>query len=82
MDAGETPTKKLKTEDTNALEQLKKFTSVVADTSEFNLLKKYGAQDATTNPSLILQAADKPEYAEILAEAIKYGIENFQASKK
>lgn len=55
------------------LEQLKKFTTVVADTGDFNSIKKFSPQDATTNPSLILAAASMPEYAKIVDEAVLYG---------
>ncbi len=48
------------------LEQLKKFTKVVADTGDFESMRAFTPHDATTNPSLILQAATKPEYAHIL----------------
>ena len=44
------------------LSSLKDFTTVVADTGDFEAMKQYQPQDATTNPSLILQAANKPEY--------------------
>lgn len=62
---GEEPTKKIKTEDSNALDQIKKYTNIVADTGEFTQIEKYSPEDATTNPSLILQAANKPEYKEL-----------------
>src|SRR5690606_13988200 len=52
----------------NALEQLKQFTVVVADTSDFNVMRQYAPRDATTNPSLVLKAAQKPDYAELLAQ--------------
>ncbi|MEA3207917.1 MAG: transaldolase [Chthoniobacter sp.] len=52
------------------LEQLKKLTKVVADTGDFETMREYKPQDATTNPSLILQAAQKPEYAEIVDKAV------------
>ena len=52
------------------LDQLKKFTVVVADTGDFATLKQYAPRDATTNPSLILKVADKPEYQFILDKAI------------
>jgi transaldolase len=52
------------------LDQLKKFTKVVADTGDFESMRAYKPQDATTNPSLILQAAQKPEYAAILNKAV------------
>lgn len=51
------------------LEQLKKFTTVVADTGDFNLMREFSPQDATTNPSLILQASEKPEYRHLLEKA-------------
>src|SRR6185295_19548428 len=54
----------------NQLDQLKKFTTVVADTGDFATLKQYAPQDATTNPSLILKAAQMPEYAPVVAKAI------------
>jgi transaldolase len=54
----------------NQLDQLKKFTVVVADTGDFATLKQYAPRDATTNPSLILKVADKPEYSFILDKAI------------
>ncbi len=54
----------------NQLEQLKQFTTVVADTGDFESMKTYQPQDATTNPSLILQAAGKDEYRHIIERAI------------
>ena len=56
---------------TNHLEQLKKFTTVVADTGDFATMEEYKPQDATTNPSLILQASSKPEYRPLVEQAIK-----------
>jgi transaldolase len=52
------------------LEQLKKFTTVVADTGDFESLKQYTPRDATTNPSLILKASEMPEYQFLVAKAI------------
>ena len=52
------------------LDQLKTFTTVVADTGDFASLKEYAPQDATTNPSLILKAAQMPEYASVVAKAV------------
>src|SRR5438093_5794614 len=52
------------------LEQLKRFTKVVADTGDFATLKEYGPQDATTNPSLILKAAQMPGYKSLMERAI------------
>ncbi len=50
------------------LEQLKTMTSVVADTSDINSIITYQPEDATTNPSLILKAAQMPEYQQLLQE--------------
>ena len=52
------------------LDQLKQFTTVVADTGDFESMKSYQPQDATTNPSLILQAAAKPEYKHLVDKAV------------
>ena len=52
------------------LDQLKTFTTVVADTGDFKQLAQFTPRDATTNPSLILKAVQKPEYAPLLAEAV------------
>jgi transaldolase len=57
----------------NQLDQLKQFTTVVADTGDFESMKTYQPQDATTNPSLILQAAAKPEYKHLVDQAITEG---------
>jgi transaldolase len=54
----------------NQLDQLKQFTTVVADTGDFASLKQYAPHDATTNPSLILKAAQMPEYAFLVDKAI------------
>lgn len=55
---------------TNQLDQLKQYTKVVADTGDFESIKEYAPQDATTNPSLILAAVEKPEYAVLLDKAV------------
>src|SRR5215510_8743160 len=55
------------------LDQLKRFTKVVADTGDFATLKQYAPQDATTNPSLILKAAQMQGYKSLLDEAIADG---------
>ena len=55
------------------LDQLKKHTVVVADTGDFEAMKSYKPQDATTNPSLILQAAQKAEYKAIFDKAVTDG---------
>ena len=46
----------------NQLEQLKKFTKVVADTADFESIKDFKPQDATTNPSLVYAATQKQQY--------------------
>lgn len=55
---------------TNQLEQLKQVTTVVADTGDFESMKVYQPKDATTNPSLILAAAAKPEYRHLVEQAV------------
>ncbi len=55
---------------TNQLDQLKQFTTVVADTGDFASLKQYAPRDATTNPSLIFKAAQMPEYQYLVDKAI------------
>ena len=52
------------------LDQLKKFTKVVADTGDFESLKQYAPQDATTNPSLIFKAAQMPGYKHLVEKAV------------
>ena len=54
----------------NQLDALKSHTTVVADTGDFKQLAQFQPQDATTNPSLILKAVQKPEYAPLLAESV------------
>ena len=55
----------------NQLEQLKQFTTVVADTGDFQSIRQYTPRDATTNPSLILKAVQKPEYKPLLDKAVR-----------
>jgi len=54
----------------NQLDQLKKFTKIVADTADFESIKEFKPQDATTNPSLVYAATQKPEYAHLLDEVL------------
>ena len=54
----------------NQLDALKSHTTVVADTGDFKQLAQFKPQDATTNPSLILKAVQKPEYAPLLTESV------------
>jgi len=62
----------------NQLEQLKKFTTVVADTADFESMKEFKPQDATTNPSLVYAATQKSEYGhlveQVLADRRKSGL--------
>jgi transaldolase len=53
------------------LEQLRAYTTVVSDTGDFHAIKQFRPQDATTNPSLIAAAAEKPEYAPIVDDVLK-----------
>ena len=55
----------------NQLDALKQFTTVVADTGDFKQLAQYQPRDATTNPSLILKAVQKAEYAPLLKETVE-----------
>lgn len=55
----------------NQLEQLKQYTTVVADTGDFHAMQTFQPQDATTNPSLILKAVQKPEYRPLLEQTVK-----------
>ncbi|MCY7318823.1 MAG: transaldolase [Ramlibacter sp.] len=55
----------------NQLDALKQFTTVVADTGDFRQLTQFKPQDATTNPSLILKAVQKPDYAPLLQETMQ-----------
>ncbi|NCT83703.1 MAG: transaldolase [Comamonadaceae bacterium] len=55
----------------NQLDQLKTFTTVVADTGNFLQLAQFAPRDATTNPSLILKAVQSPDYAPLLKETVE-----------
>ena len=54
----------------NQLDQLKQYTTVVADTGDFHQFAAFAPRDATTNPSLILKAVQQPSYAPLLAETV------------
>ncbi len=56
---------------TNQLEQLKRLTTIVADTGDIDAIARYQPQDATTNPSLLLKAAEMPRYHGLLDNALK-----------
>ncbi len=58
---------------TNKLEQLRAMTTVVADTGDMDSMRAFKPTDATTNPSLILKAAEMPGYARLVDEAIVWG---------
>ncbi len=55
----------------NQLDQLRQFTTVVADTGNFHQMAAFAPRDATTNPSLILKAVQQPEYTPLLAETAR-----------
>lgn len=61
---------------TSALDQLKTFTLVVADTGDFEAMRKYRPQDSTTNPSLIYAASQLPQYKALVEDALNYGRKN------
>src|SRR5581483_2255616 len=69
------------TQTLSQLDQLKQFTKVVADTGDFDTLKEFAPQDATTNPSLILKAAQMPAYKPLLEKAIADGKKSGAAGK-
>jgi transaldolase len=56
----------------NQLEQLKQYTTIVADTGDFQAMKAFAPHDATTNPSLILKAVQKDEYKPLLEKAVRH----------
>lgn len=66
----------------NQLEDLKKYTTVVADSGDFESIKKYRPTDATTNPSLILAASQKEIYRPLIEEAILFGKKEGRTKKE
>jgi transaldolase len=64
------------------LAQLKNMTTVVIDTGDFNLIQQFKPTDATTNPSLILAACNKPEYDSLIKEAISSEVGSTKTAKK
>lgn len=58
----------------NKLDQLKKMTTVVADTGDIDAISAYTPTDATTNPSLLYKAAQQPQYEHLLQDAIDYAV--------
>lgn len=63
----------------NKLEQLKKLTKIVIDTGDIESIKAYAPLDATTNPSLIFAAAQKPQYQHLIEDAIAFAKKNAQS---
>jgi len=59
----------------NMLEQLKKITTVVADTGDIDSIARYKPTDATTNPSLLLKAAQMPQYNHLVRAAVEYAMD-------
>ena len=57
----------------NQVEQLKRLTTIVADTGDIEAIRKFKPQDATTNPSLIFKAATMPAYSILIDDAVKNG---------
>jgi len=66
----------LKQREMNKLDQLKSMTQVVADTGDLDAIIRYQPRDATTNPSLLLKAADLPRYQPLLEQARVWGREH------
>ncbi|MFB1014124.1 MAG: transaldolase [Alteromonadaceae bacterium] len=60
---------------TSQLDQLKTMTTVVADTGDIEAIAKFQPQDATTNPSLLLKAAEMPQYDRLLKQAVSWAKE-------
>jgi transaldolase len=58
----------------NLLDSLKRYTTVVADTGDFEAIAEYQPQDATTNPSLLYQAAQKPQYEQLVDDALHHAM--------
>ncbi len=55
----------------NQLEQIKKFTKIVADTADFETMKEFKPQDATTNPSLVFAATQKEQYGHLIDQVLE-----------
>lgn len=64
------------------LDQLKTMTTVVADTGDMEAIRRFGAVDATTNPTLILKAARMPNYAHLLEEAVLRGLSHHHSTSE
>ena len=64
------------------LEQLKKMTTVVADTGDMDAIRRFGVVDATTNPTLILKAARMAHYAPLLEETVLWGVSHHHSTSE
>ena len=58
----------------NLIDSLKRYTTVVADTGDIEAIAEYMPQDATTNPSLLYQAAQKPQYEHLVDDALHHAM--------
>jgi len=67
---------------TSQLDQLKSMTTVVADTGDIEAIAKFQPQDATTNPSLLLKAAEMPQYSQLLKDSVAWAKEQSTDSKQ
>mgnify|MGYP006158698115 CR=1 FL=1 len=67
---------------TSQLDQLKKMTTVVADTGDIEAIARFQPQDATTNPSLLLKAAEMPQYHQLLIDAVAWAKEQSTDTKQ
>ncbi|CAG8745874.1 26078_t:CDS:2 [Gigaspora margarita] len=67
---------------TSVLDQLKQWTTIVADTGDFKSIDQYGPQDATTNPTLILSATKNPRYDYLINSAIEYAKGKVSSNEK
>ena len=67
---------------TSQLDQLKTMTTVVADTGDIEAIAKFQPQDATTNPSLLLKAAEMPQYSQLLKESVAWAKEQSTDGKQ
>jgi transaldolase len=64
------------------LDQISNWTAIVADTGDINSIAQFHPQDATTNPSLILKAAQNPDYHHLIQDAVKFGKEYMVSHRK
>lgn len=64
------------------LDDLKQWTTIVADTGDIKAIEKYKPQDATTNPSLILQAIQNPQYHYLIEDAVRYSEKAAKSSEE